>query len=33
MASMTHYPNPDIESQFRAQVIDMHKESTKTKAT
>jgi len=25
------YPNPDIESQFRVQVLDVHKEFTKTK--
>jgi len=26
-------PNPDTESQFRVQVIDMHNEFTKTKYT
>ena len=28
-----YYPNPDIETQLRVQVIDVHKESTKTKYT
>jgi len=28
-----NFPNPDIESQFRVQVIDVHKEFSKTKYT
>lgn len=31
--TFTFIPNPDIESQFRAQVIDVHKEFAKTKYT
>jgi len=30
---LRYNPNPDIESQFRVQVIDVHKEFTKTKYT
>jgi len=33
LSNVSLYPNPDIESQFRVRVIDVPKESTKTKYT